>query len=190
MTKIAAYTSQLGQQRSWPQVEHVERAGSQVGWQVVQVAYPDLCDTERRIDQPEQQQDGPEVQPAQRFHRMEPHPDLTQLDDPDKQRGDRLGDERRPIGALGAVSFALNGRPGVSSHTRTAGLLSELQLPYVSLDRPAGASSGPAICLDDTAGIRAAVQHLIDLGHRRIAHVAGPADTCTPTAVGTSGRWY
>lgn len=55
-------------------------------------------------------------------------------------------------------------------------LLTELQLPYVSLNRPTGASSGPAICLDDTAGIRAAVQHLIDLGHRRIAHAAGPAE--------------
>jgi len=53
-------------------------------------------------------------------------------------------------------------------------LLEELQLPAVTLQRPDTPSSFPAVTLDDGPGIRAAVEHLAGLGHRRIAHVAGP----------------
>lgn len=56
------------------------------------------------------------------------------------------------------------------------GLLAELGLPFVTLNRPEVASRGPAICLDDRAGTAAAVQHLIDLGHRDIAYVTGPSE--------------
>ncbi|MFC3687606.1 LacI family DNA-binding transcriptional regulator [Aquipuribacter hungaricus] len=54
-------------------------------------------------------------------------------------------------------------------------LLERLRLPAVTLNRPAGPSSSPAVCLDDSAGVREAVAHLVDLGHRHIGHVAGPA---------------
>lgn len=37
----------------------------------------------------------------------------------------------------------------------------------------------PAIVVDDQAGVGMAVRHLADLGHRRVAHVAGPATTST-----------
>lgn len=54
------------------------------------------------------------------------------------------------------------------------GLLHELQLPAVTLGRPVGDVRFPAVVADDAAGIRAALDHLIALGHTRIAHVAGP----------------
>lgn len=52
-------------------------------------------------------------------------------------------------------------------------LLADLGLPGVTLGRLPD-STLPAVMSDDTPGITAAVQHLVDLGHRRIAHVAGP----------------
>src|SRR4051794_24212637 len=54
-------------------------------------------------------------------------------------------------------------------------LLAELGMPAVSIARPDGPSGFPAVLVDDRPGIAAAVRHLADLGHRRIAHVAGPA---------------
>ncbi|MBU2663960.1 LacI family transcriptional regulator [Actinoplanes bogorensis] len=54
-------------------------------------------------------------------------------------------------------------------------LLEELGLPAVTIARPDGPSGFPAVLVDDRPGIAAAVRHLIELGHRRIAHVAGPA---------------
>jgi DNA-binding LacI/PurR family transcriptional regulator len=53
-------------------------------------------------------------------------------------------------------------------------LLVELGLPAVTLNRPEGSSPFPAVCLDDRPGTVAVVEHLLRLGHRRIAHVAGP----------------
>ncbi|MEV6493681.1 LacI family DNA-binding transcriptional regulator [Actinoplanes sp. NPDC051633] len=58
--------------------------------------------------------------------------------------------------------------------TRIA-LLRELGLPAVTIARPDVPSDCPALLVDDRPGITAAVRHLIELGHRRIAHVAGPA---------------
>ncbi|MGR6320653.1 LacI family DNA-binding transcriptional regulator [Micromonospora soli] len=53
-------------------------------------------------------------------------------------------------------------------------LLQELQMPAVTIARPDVASGYPALLVDDRPGIAAAVNHLVELGHRRIAHVAGP----------------
>lgn len=56
-------------------------------------------------------------------------------------------------------------------------LLAELGLPAVliapSCDDHVG---GACVCVDDRPGIRSAVQHLLELGHVRVAHVAGPAE--------------
>lgn len=53
-------------------------------------------------------------------------------------------------------------------------LLQELQMPAVTIARPDVPSGYPALLVDDRPGIAAAVNHLVGLGHRRIAHVAGP----------------
>ncbi|MRG59163.1 LacI family DNA-binding transcriptional regulator [Agromyces sp. CFH 90414] len=54
-------------------------------------------------------------------------------------------------------------------------LVAELGLAAVTLGRPDTDTPFPAVTIDDGAGIRTAVEHLVELGHRRIAHVAGPA---------------
>jgi DNA-binding LacI/PurR family transcriptional regulator len=61
-------------------------------------------------------------------------------------------------------------------------LLAELGLPAVTLNRPTGGSSFPAVCLDDRPGTVEVVEHLVGLGHRRIAHVAGPPEFVHATA--------
>lgn len=53
-------------------------------------------------------------------------------------------------------------------------LVKSLGLPAVTLGRPDVDSPFSSVSVDDGAGIRCAVEHLAALGHRRIAHVAGP----------------
>jgi DNA-binding LacI/PurR family transcriptional regulator len=60
-------------------------------------------------------------------------------------------------------------------HDSRLGLVAELGLRAVTLGRADIGSPFPAVVIDDGAGIRAAVAHLAELGHRRIAHVAGPS---------------
>ena len=58
---------------------------------------------------------------------------------------------------------------------RRIALLRQLRMPAVTIARPDVPSDFPALLVDDRPGIAAAVYHLVELGHRRIAHVAGPA---------------
>jgi LacI family repressor for deo operon, udp, cdd, tsx, nupC, and nupG len=56
-------------------------------------------------------------------------------------------------------------------------LLEELGLPAVIIGPHLGEQPGArqsALGVDDAPGIRAAVRHLVELGHTRIAHVSGP----------------
>jgi DNA-binding LacI/PurR family transcriptional regulator len=52
-------------------------------------------------------------------------------------------------------------------------LLAELGLPAVTLGRT-GDARFPAVSIDDAAGVTATARHLLELGHRRIAMIAGP----------------
>lgn len=52
-------------------------------------------------------------------------------------------------------------------------------IPVVLVNRTVDGDRVPAVVNDDEHGIRLAFRHLVDLGHERIAHVAGPQDTST-----------
>jgi LacI family transcriptional regulator len=61
----------------------------------------------------------------------------------------------------------------VLAEAARAGLL------VVLVNRRSDEFSFPSVAVDNECGIRLAVGHLTGLGHRRIAHVAGPQDTST-----------
>jgi LacI family transcriptional regulator len=53
------------------------------------------------------------------------------------------------------------------------------RFPYVLINRHTDPLDDHAIVPDDFAGAVQAVEHLVSLGHRRIAHIAGPSDIST-----------
>ena len=52
-------------------------------------------------------------------------------------------------------------------------------MPIVLVNRGLEDGSLPMVGVDDRAGTRVAVEHVFSLGHRQIAHIAGPQDTST-----------
>jgi len=55
-------------------------------------------------------------------------------------------------------------------------LLDDLGLPTVVIGPAPGDGPWSAVSIDDQLGIAAAVEHLVSLGHRNIAHVSGPTE--------------
>jgi LacI family transcriptional regulator len=55
----------------------------------------------------------------------------------------------------------------------------EEQVPVVLVNRTVDDSRVAAVVNDDAHGIRLAFDHVVGLGHKRIAHIAGPQDTST-----------
>ncbi|HEV8218740.1 MAG TPA: LacI family DNA-binding transcriptional regulator [Streptosporangiaceae bacterium] len=66
-----------------------------------------------------------------------------------------------------------------TTHNRVLAEAAEAGLLVVLVNRLAEEFSFPSVSVDNERGIRLAVSHLTGLGHRRIAHVAGPQDTST-----------
>lgn len=54
--------------------------------------------------------------------------------------------------------------------------------PLLFIDRGVDDVKVPRVEVDNVAAAREATRHLLDLGHRRIAHIAGPADVCASQA--------
>jgi LacI family repressor for deo operon, udp, cdd, tsx, nupC, and nupG len=54
--------------------------------------------------------------------------------------------------------------------------LTALDLPGITISSGAVVPGWPCVRIDDVAAARAATRHLIDLGHRRIAHISGDPD--------------
>lgn len=52
-------------------------------------------------------------------------------------------------------------------------------VPVVTVNRRVSAPDIPCVVNDDEQGIRSILQHLIDLGHRHVVHLAGPISSST-----------
>lgn len=55
-------------------------------------------------------------------------------------------------------------------------------IPFVLVNRTVGQTSVNAVVVDEDFGVRSALDHLLELGHRKVAHIAGPLDTSTGAA--------
>lgn len=84
-------------------------------------------------------------------------------------------DVRESIGHL--MQQSVEGLIAVAPQARVVPILDELQLHVpVRIVSPTGPTAPGASSNDQVAGARAAVRHLVELGHRRILHIAGPRD--------------
>ncbi|MBR0795953.1 LacI family DNA-binding transcriptional regulator [Bradyrhizobium jicamae] len=67
----------------------------------------------------------------------------------------------------------------VSQDDELVGFCINRGLPVILVNRSEARDRVPSVVSDDDMGMRLAVDHLVELGHRRIAHVAGPLSTST-----------
>jgi DNA-binding LacI/PurR family transcriptional regulator len=67
-------------------------------------------------------------------------------------------------------------------------LLAGLGLPAVAVGRPIGPCPFPVVTVDDRQGVAETVQHLLELGHRRIAFVGGTKGYVHSTSRRTAWR--
>jgi DNA-binding LacI/PurR family transcriptional regulator len=70
----------------------------------------------------------------------------------------------------------IDGALFVSAEDRMTSLdaLEAVGIPFVAVDRIPEAYDGPSVTLDNLLAGRVAAQHLLGLGHRRLAHISGP----------------
>ena len=74
---------------------------------------------------------------------------------------------------------AVDGVMCVSARDQSTALakLESAGIPTVVIDRVPSDYTGPAVVLDNIAAGTLAAEHLLELGHRRCAHIGGPGDT-------------
>jgi DNA-binding LacI/PurR family transcriptional regulator len=84
--------------------------------------------------------------------------------------------EREAAHFTAAVQRGVDGVLFISATDQNAGLenLQATGTPTVALDRVPVPYSGPSVALDNLKTGRLAAEHLLSLGHTRIAHIAGP----------------
>ncbi len=93
--------------------------------------------------------------------------------DSEKERESRLVDVLRDRGVDGIIHTAvLRSDPSIARAAADG-------LPVVTLNRRVEHSSIPYVINDEEGGIRDMLIHLTGLGHRSIAHIAGPQDLST-----------
>lgn len=91
--------------------------------------------------------------------------------DPDRERADFEAMRARQVdGLITATARRDHGLPAD---------LEDVELPVVLVNRRLSDGARPSVVVDDRMGIRLAVEHLVSLGHRRIAHLAGPQELST-----------
>jgi LacI family transcriptional regulator len=91
--------------------------------------------------------------------------------DPDRERADIEAMRARQVdGLITATARRDHGLPAD---------LEDLPLPVVLVNRGLEDGGRPSVVADDRHGVRLAVEHLVELGHRRIAHLAGPQELST-----------
>jgi len=84
--------------------------------------------------------------------------------------GDHLGWERRSLSRLGGT--LIDGAILVTPSTMPEGT----SVPIVAVDPHTGPDGPASVAVHNVDGARAATEHLIGLGHRRIAHLRGRSD--------------
>lgn len=85
--------------------------------------------------------------------------------------GGMAGWERRSLSRLAGTLV-----DGAIVVTPSMVLSTDVAVPVVAVDPHTGPEGTPTVDSDNTTGAREAVEHLLELGHRRIAHLAGRAD--------------
>jgi len=75
--------------------------------------------------------------------------------------------------------YHLQGLIVVPTHKTKQRLKELANIPIIEVDRASGRTRSHVVLTDNVAGAAAAVTHLIELGHRRIAHISGDPDITT-----------
>jgi LacI family transcriptional regulator len=91
--------------------------------------------------------------------------------DPDRERADFEAMRARQVD--GFITATARRDHGLLDEFTQAGL------PVVLVNRRLEDGAMSSVAGDDRAGVRLAVEHLVGLGHRRIAHLAGPQELST-----------